>query len=130
MDLIPSIFTNDFYDDFFDRRPVRKQEMKCDIYEKDGKCNIEMDLPGVRKEDINIDMDNGYLTISVVKSSNTDDETKNYIRKERYFGKYERKFYVGDIDESEIKASFKDGVLNVEMPTSKKELGKKSIAIE
>ena len=130
MDLIPRFFTNDLYDDFFERRPRKREHMQCDIYEEDGKCIIEMDLPGVKKEDLNIDIDEGYLTISVVKSSNTDDENKNYIRKERYFGKYERKFYVGDIDEKEIKASFKDGVLNVSMPTTKKELGKKSIEIE
>ena len=130
MDLIPSLFTNDLYDDFFERRPRKREYMQCDIYEKDGKCVIEMDLPGVKREDLNIEMDQGYLTISVVKTSDTDDETKSYIRKERYFGKYERRFYVGDIEESEIKASFKDGVLVVSMQTTKKELGKKNIEIE
>ena len=130
MDLIPTLFTNDFYDDFFERRPRKTEHMKCDIYEQDGKCTIEMDLPGVKKEDLNIDVDDGNLIISVVKTSNTDDESKNYIRKERYFGKYERRFYVGDVDEAQIKASFKDGVLTVTMPTTKKELGKKKIEIE
>ena len=93
--------------------------MKCDIYEKDNTYYLEMDIPGFDKSDINIEIDdNDYLTITAEKSSDKEekDEGKNYIRKERNYGKYQRSFYVGDIDKEGIDANFENGILKVTMP--------------
>ena len=107
-----------FFDNFFDDLDTPKnldKMMKCDIYEKDGNYNIEMDLPGFKKENINLDYKDGYLKISA-KSVVEEDENKKYIRRERSVNECVRDFYVGDIDESLIKASFKDGILTITVP--------------
>ena len=118
MDLIPTkIFMNDLLDDFM---PSKEENMKCDIYEKEGNYCIEMDLPGYDKKDIDIDFDNKYLTITASKEEDVNDEGKNYIRRERNFGSYKRQFYLGDINEDEIKAEFNNGILKVVVP--KKEI--------
>ena len=92
--------------------------MKCDIYEKDGKNFIEMDVPGFKKEDIKLELEDGYLTISAVKKDEVkENDDKNYIRRERSsYAKCERRFYVGNIDDSNIKAEFKNGILLVSVP--------------
>lgn len=129
MNLVPrKIFLDDFLDDFMPSIP--ETNMKCDIYEKDKKYYIEMDLPGYDKKDVNIDLDNEYLIISVSKEENTDETEKNYIRKERSYSKMSRSFYIGKIDESEIKAEFKDGILRIIVPKEEKESLKKNIEIE
>ena len=110
--MLPSkLFFDNFFDDLEAPKKLDKM-MKCDIYEKEGKYNIEMDLPGFKKENINLDYKDGYLKISAVKEEN-ENEDKKYIRRERSISECERDFYVGDIDESLIKASFKDGILTV-----------------
>ena len=114
MNLVPKrIFFDDLLDDFLPS--VKENNMKCDIYEKEGNYFIEMDLPGFKKENINLDYKDGYLKISAVKEEN-ENEDKKYIRRERSISECERDFYVGDIDESLIKASFKDGILTVVVP--------------
>ena len=98
-------------------------KMKCDIYEKDGIFYLEMDIPGFDKSDIDIQIDdNDYLTITAEKSStNENTEDKNYIRKERTYGKYQRSFYVGEIDKEAIDATFENGILKITMPKKKEE---------
>ena len=88
--------------------------MKCDIYEKDGAYHIEADIPGFKKEEVSVECEDGYITISAEKNSETEDsdEDKRYIKRERFYGKTTRKFYVGDVDNEKIKAEFKDGILN------------------
>lgn len=131
MQLIPR---NLFFDDIFDDldRPMLPVEadMKCDIYEKDGDYHIEVDIPGFKKEDISVTCDNGYLTISAVKNSEDEDKSKKYIRRERHYGKYQRSFYLGDIDSNKIKASFKHGILNIVVPKVNEVETKKNIEIE
>ncbi|MEG1597771.1 MAG: Hsp20/alpha crystallin family protein [Bacilli bacterium] len=129
MNLIPRNF---YLDDMFDNFLATKEtnNMKCDIYEKDGKYHIEMDIPGVKREDIKIETDNGYLTISVSKSEEKEDENKNYIRKERYSKEYKREFYLGDIDAENIKAEFKNNTLKIELPKQEEIETKKTIEIE
>ena len=100
MSLIPRMMPNRLYlDDVFDdfMFPSMKDsdfgKMKCDIYEKDGVYHLEMDIPGFDKKDVNIEIDeNDYLTITAEKNSenNEEDNDKNYIRKERSYGKYNR----------------------------------------
>lgn len=141
MALIPRMMPNKFYlDDVFDdfMFPTMKTsdfgKMKCDIYEKDGVYNLEMDIPGFSKSDVNIEIDdNDYLTITASKSNeNTEeDEDKNYIRKERTYGKYQRSFYIGGIDKENINASFENGILKISMPKKQEEkLSKKTIEIK
>lgn len=131
MNLIPRSF-NDFFleDDMEDFAPTMMHDsMRCDIYEKDGDYHMEIDIPGFKKEDISIDCDNGYLTVSAEKTFEENDETKKYIRRERSYGKYQRSFYVGDIDSSKIKAEFKHGILKITVPKTSAET-KKHIEIE
>lgn len=112
---------DDFFDDFLPLR--RENNMRCDIYEKDNKYFIDMDIPGFNKEDIDISLKNGYLTIKAEKKNNTDeeDENKTFIRKERSYVKTERSFNLGNVDENNIDASFKDGVLSIVIPKIEEE---------
>ena len=138
MALIPRFMPNyldNMFDDFF--TPARTDDfsrMKCDIYLKDNNYIMEMDIPGFNKEDVNIEIDdNDYLTITAEKSTSNDseDEDKNYVRKERSYGKYQRSFYVGDIDKEGIDATFENGILKVTMPKKEEEKSsKKTIEIK
>ena len=140
MALIPRLMPNKLYlDDVFDdfMFPTVKDEfgkMKCDIYEKDGAYHLEMDVPGFDKKDVQIEIDdNDYLTITAEKSSenNEEDDDKNYIRKERNYGKYQRSFYVGGIDKDNIQANFENGILKISMPKKEEEKSsKKTIEIK
>ena len=104
------------FDDLFDMHEFEDKKMKCDIYEKDDKYFLEMDLPGIKKEDIRLECKNGNLTISAEHSSESNDDDKKYLRRERRYGKYTRSFYLGEVDEKNIDAEFKDGILNVIIP--------------
>lgn len=140
MALIPRLVPNKLYlDDVFDdfMFPTTKDDfgkMKCDIYEKDGAYHLEMDVPGFDKKDVQIEIDdNDYLTITAEKSSenNEEDDDKNYIRKERNYGKYQRSFYVGGIDKDNIQANFENGILKISMPKKEEEKSsKKTIEIK
>lgn len=107
------------------------ESMKCDIYEKDGSYHIEADLPGLSKEELTLECTDGYLTITAEREENKEDaKDKNYIKQERFYGKVTRKFYVGNVEESEIKAEFKDGTLKIDIPKEEKDKGKKIIDIQ
>ena len=116
--MLPSrIFFDDFFDDMDKPKRFENSLMKCDIFEKDGKFNIEMDVPGFKKDDIKMELADGYLTISAEKKEESKEEDKNYIRRERTsYARCERKFYVVNIDDSKIKAEFKNGTLLVTVP--------------
>ena len=128
MNLIPrKFYLDDVFDDF-----ESTNNMKCDIYEKDGNYHIEMDVPGFSKEDISVEAKDGYLTISAEKKNevNEEDEKKNYIRRERVYGKYERTFYVGDLDQDKIDAEFNNGCLKITVPKKEEVENKKVIEIK
>ncbi len=127
MSLMPRRF---YVDDMFDEFMETNNSMKCDIYEKDGKYHIEMDVPGFDKKDINIESDKGYLTIKAEHKMENEDKGKKYIRRERSYGKFTREFYLGDIDSENIHAEFNNGVLKLEVPTLNKIETKKTIEIE
>ncbi len=132
MSLIPrSFYLDDLFDDF-GRAIPRTNDMKCDIYEKDNSYNIELDIPGYDKKDINIECDNGILTITAEKNSETneEDENKKYIRKERVYGKISRTFNFSDINEEAIKAEFVNGILKITIPKTEKTETKKIISID
>ena len=130
--LMPSIFNDNVFDDFFefpfyDDKAEKKlyghhaaNLMKTDIQEHDDGYTLEMDLPGFKKEEIQIELNNGYMTISAAKGLDEDEKDKKsgkYIRRERYTGSCQRSFYVGeDVTEEDIKAEFKHGILKLFIP--------------
>ena len=109
---------DDFFkdDDFFSQRT--NALMKTDIKEKKDKFVIEMDLPGYNKDNINIELNNGYLTISAnVSKENNEGDDEKYVRQERFFGECSRSFYVGDeVEKEDIEAEFKNGILKIDIP--------------
>lgn len=117
------LFDDIFEDNFFPRK--EKNLMRTDIREKKDKYIIDIDLPGFNKENIDLSLNNGYLEISAkVEEANNSDEDEKFVRKERFFGECSRSFYVGeDIQEEDIHAEFKNGILMIEIP--KKEEVKK-----
>ena len=117
------LFDNFFEDDFF--RGRENHLMKTDIREKKDKYLIDIDLPGFDKENINLELNNGYLQISAkIDKEDHSGEEEKFVRQERFFGECSRSFFVGDeIEEEDIKAEFKNGTLKIEIP--KKEEQKK-----
>lgn len=124
---MPSIFGNNFVDNFFDdiddsknRRYVQQTAsvMKTDIKESENSYEIEIELPGFDKNDVKAQLSNGYLVISASKTENKDEQDgKKYLRRERYTGSCSRSFYVGDaLRQEDIKARFDKGVLTLIVP--------------
>ena len=147
--MMPSIFGENLFDDWMDfpferefytrRNPqytqTANQLMKTDIREKEGSYELDVDLPGFKKEDLKLQLENGYLTISAVRNTKKDekDEKGKYIRQERYTGAVSRSFYLGEsITEEDIHAKFEDGILKLSIPKedAKAVEAKKYITIE
>ncbi len=133
--LVPSIFGERLFDNFmedFDFSPAHS--MRTDVKDVENGYELSIDLPGFKKEDINAELKDGYLTIKATTENNNDekDNKGKYIRRERFYGSMSRSFYVGEnVTEEDIKAKFSDGILKLEIP--KKEVAvpeKKYIAIE
>ena len=126
--MLPSIFGENMFDDLFEdnffgaHNPLygknAKNLMKTDINEKDGNYELAVDLPGFKKDEINLDIKDGYLTITAQKGLDKDEEKHGrLIRQERYEGAMQRSFYVGDgLTEDDVKASFANGVLKISLP--------------
>ena len=115
-----SLFDDLFRDDFFDKK--MPSLMKTDIKEMKDKYQLEVDLPGYKKENINLELEEGYLKISAKVEEKKDDEESNYLHKERYYGECTRSFYVGeDIKEEEISAEFNNGILKIDIPKKDEE---------
>lgn len=115
-----------FFDDSFFKG---EDSVKSDVFEKDGKVFVEMEAPGYTKEDVNISVDKGELTVAFEKE-NEEEENKKYLHRERKsYSKVTRTFYLGDIDEDSITANFKNGVLVVSAPIKKEVETKKHIMI-
>ncbi len=129
--LVPSIFGESLLDDFFDypeksfsfRTSNANGLMKTDIKENENAFEVSIALPGVKKDDIEIELKDEYLTISATSNMKKDEDDKksNYIRRERYYGSCSRSFYVGDaVTENDIKASYEDGILTLDIPKVEK----------
>ena len=145
---MPSIFNNSVFDNFdnwmdfsfpsFNQRlygASSSQLMKTDVKETETGYEVDIDLPGFKKDEINAKLENGYLTISAAKGLDKDEQDKNgkYIRKERYAGSMSRSFYVGEgVTQDDIKAKYEDGILRLVVPKkdAKAVENKKYIAIE
>ena len=148
--MMPSIFGENLFDEFFDddfpmipmrsiRNPLygknAKNLMKTDVRETDNTYELDIDLPGFKKDEVQLDLKDGYLTISAAKGLDKDQEDKKvkYIRQERYAGACSRSFFVGEgIEPRDVSAKFEEGILRVSLPKQvKKELPRNStIAIE
>ena len=131
--MLPSIFSGNLFDEFFDddfsmfpawgkRNPLygkhAKNLMKTDVRETESSYEVDIDLPGFKKEDIKLNLENGYLTVSAQKGLDKDEQDKNgrYIRQERYTGSCSRSFYVGDMKPSDVAAKYEDGILKISLP--------------
>lgn len=136
--LLPRVFSEDLFDDFFeddfpffDNRAGRDVEkklygrraknlMKTDIKELEGAYELVVDLPGFKKEEVQVALEKGYLTISAAKGLDKDEQEKEsgrYIRRERYAGACQRSFYVGEhLTQEDIKGEFKHGILKLTIP--------------
>ena len=128
-DLLGEMFADPFFTEH------ESKIMKTDIKEKTDKYLIGIELPGYQKENIKIDIEDGYLTVHAeINSDNEEKEEGKFVRRERYVGSCSRNFYVGnEVKSEDIKASFKNGILKIEVPKKeyKKELPeKKYIQIE
>ena len=121
-----------FFDDIFDIEPRHpKEKMECDIYEEDGNYVLEAPLAGFDKENIKVEAEDGSIIISATKQKDETDNNKKYLRRERHFkSQCQRAFYLGDIDEDNIKANFNNGVLKVTVPKKQIESNKKQINID
>ncbi|MDO5292838.1 MAG: Hsp20/alpha crystallin family protein [bacterium] len=105
--------------------------MKSDVREKEDMYILEINLPGFKKEDIKAHVDNGNLIITASQDKETEKNKKNYIRKERYSGQYQRSFYIGhSVRQEDIKATYKWGVLRLEIPKEIKEQKKAASQIQ
>ena len=112
---VPSRFN--FLDDSLLEDYRKTSIMNTDIIEKENGYELQIDLPGVKKEDIKIEMNKNLINISVSISKSSDEENKKYIRKERFTGEIKRSFNIGeDIDEDNINASFQNGILYWNLP--------------
>lgn len=89
---------------------------RSDVRENDKEYIVEADLPGVNKEDIDISINDGVLTVKAERKSEASDENNGYIRRERAYGSFERSFDISEIDDEKIDAEFKNGVLTLTLP--------------
>ena len=121
-----------FFDDIFQLEPrYTKEKMECDIYEEDGNYVVEATIAGFNKEDVKVEAEDGSIIITASKEENEEDSSKKYLRRERHLkSKTQRAFYLGDIDEENIKASFNNGILKVTVPKKETESTRKQIDIE
>ena len=127
--LMPSIFGENLFDDWMDFSfpdidkalygKHAKNEMKTDVRETEDGYELDIDLPGFKKDEVTAQLDNGYLTIQASKGLDKEQKDKKgkYIRKERYAGSMSRSFYVGDaITEEDVHAKYEDGILKLSVP--------------
>lgn len=153
--MLPSIFGESLFDDWMDfpfekdfekeffpsKNPLygkhAKNMMKTDVKELDDHFEVDIDLPGFKKDEVSAQLKDGYLTISATKGLDKDEKDKKtgkYIRQERYAGSMSRSFYVGeDISQDEIKAKYENGILQLTIPKKEEKLAveeKSYIAIE
>lgn len=148
--MMPSIFGENLFDEFFDndfasfpvlngRNPLygkhAKNLMKTDVRETENSYELDVDLPGFKKGEIDVELNNGCLSISAAKSLEKDGKDKEgkYIRRERYAGSCSRSFYVGEgVESKDVSAKFEDGILKISLPKQAREqLPRKSaIAIQ
>ena len=128
--MLPSIF-DDVFGDVFEK--ANTDVMKTDVKEVGDNYLLDIAVPGYDKENIKLELERGYLTVTATqnKEDNVEDKKEKYIRRERYYGKCSRTFYVGDnVTEEDVKANYKNGILTITVPKVSKIDNKKIIEIE
>ena len=111
-----------FFDDPFFNEPSHKEIMKTDIKEGEKEYTLEIEMPGIKKENVKIELSKGYLTISAENNNEVEEKEDNYIRKERHYGSFTRSFYVGDkVKMDDINASMDNGILCITVPKEESE---------
>ena len=144
--MLPSIFSENLFDDFFNSAMFPNAEhelygkhaknlMNTDARETEDSYELDVDLPGFKKDEVNVELKNGYLTIQAAKGLDKDETDKKgkYIRQERYAGSCSRSFYVGeDVEPQDVKAKYENGVLKLFVPKAevKQVPAQTAIAIE
>ena len=130
--MLPSIFGENLFDDFFEdsfernffgsRNPLygkhAKNLLKTDVKESKDCYKLAIDLPGFKKEDVQVDLKDGYLTVNATKGMSKEEEKEDsrYIRRERYQGSCSRSFYVGNVQPQDVKCKYEFGVLKIQIP--------------
>ncbi len=120
-------YTEGFFDPLFDfltpdvirdSHVARGLEMRTDVTESENDYELDIDLPGISKDDISVTLDDGYLTIKAKANRNFDngEKRKNFVHRERFSGVSSRSYYLGSVDEEKIEASFNNGVLHILVP--------------
>lgn len=130
IDLIPFGKTRGNYLDYFlNDWPIKREDFnknfsvfRVDIVDEGENYKMTADLPGVKRENLDVSVDNNMLSISVNSSGEENDNNQNYVRRERFYGKYVRSFDVSDVDISKIRGELKEGVLNISLPKKQTEL--------
>ncbi len=107
--------------------PVKPNLFETDVKESENEYVVEVDLPGVEKEDVEISYENKYLQLTANRKENIEEEREGYVVKERHYGEFKRSFYVPNVKEDEISADFKEGVLKIVLPKEKPGIEDKKI---
>jgi HSP20 family protein len=121
---------DDFFSDSFLPRSLVFDTFKVDVKEDEKAYTVDAELPGVKKEEIGLSLNDGRLSISVQREEKVDEEKENYVHRERRYGSCERSIYLSDASPDGIEAKLEDGVLKVTVPKQDKGDGKKKIEIK
>ena len=135
--MLPDVFKDNFLLDFMGDIPEAvhsRNVLKTDVRETDTAYLLDMEVPGIKKEDIKVELEDGYLNVSASTNIKKEDTNEKYIRKERYFGAVSRSFYVGeDLTEEDVKANYENGILHLTVAKKEPKVetnGTKVITIE
>lgn len=124
-------FVDNFFTDEFNGGSTPSFSPKVDIAESENEFEVQLHVSGIKKEEINIDLDEKQLTISGERKREDIKDDKNFHRVESYFGSFSRSFHLPDaVDQDKIEASYEDGILTVKLPKDQKKLAKKQILIK
>ncbi|WP_234118341.1 heat shock protein Hsp18 [Clostridium hydrogenum] len=119
-------YFNALFDRFFTDAPLlpgmaKSNNFRVDVKEKDDEYLLEADLPGIKRDDISIDYNNNYLTVSAKRDNVVEDNSSGYVTRERNYGEFKRSFYIDNVKDDSIDASFKNGVLKIKLPKTEQD---------
>ncbi|MGI5908403.1 MAG: Hsp20/alpha crystallin family protein [Christensenellales bacterium] len=121
---------DDFFDPWFPGRHLMRDTFRVDVQENDNEYTVEAEIPGVKKEDVRLELTEGRLLIAVQREDNVEEEKKNYIHRERHFSSAQRCLHLPDAKPEGIKAKMDDGVLRITVPKEEKSNSRRRIDIQ
>jgi HSP20 family protein len=121
---------DDFFDPWFPGRHLMRDTFRVDVQEKDNEYTVEAEMPGVKKEDVRLELTEGRLLIAVQREDNVEEEKKNYIHRERHFASAQRCLHLPDAKPEGVKAKMDDGVLRITVPKEEKSNSRRRIDIQ